>query len=141
MNQESGLKHGSLEPVIAEDSDSFYAAATIAQICSFINDPERSQELFKKAFENKKMEEALASTTEVRVRIHLLMVVAMCCMHGLGDKRKAKDYLDEARLLVGSLPNIRSEKCTVFSNLSKRNETATTIIDHIERIGNEELFI
>lgn len=76
----------------------------------------------------------LQTGTEVRIRILLNMVSALCCKHGVADRELMDDYLNVADTLRQALPRIGARTMTVFSPLSKKNETSETIGVHLELI-------
>ena len=130
-----------LEPVLRDDPDYYYATATMAQICFSENNNERAKSLFNDAYYKILSKEHLFAVTEVRVKIHLLMVAGMCCIHGPRDDKRAEDFLDKARGLLDNLPKIDSDTCTVFSNFSKKNENKEVIRDHIVAIRDKQVFV
>ena len=123
-----------LDIVLKADPDYYYATATMAQIYLAQKKTTEAKALFCKAYKDIDSKDQLSTTTEIRVKIHLLMVMALCCMHGPDDKQKAEGYLEKARALSVEIPKIGPNACTVFSNLSKRNVSAKEITDHIEKI-------
>jgi hypothetical protein len=129
-----------LEPVLIEDTRYYYAAATLGQIYLSLKNSVRAKELFKMAYDSITTSNELVASTEARVKVHLLMVAGLCCMKGMIDSKTAAEHLDKASALLGDLPIIGSVKCTVFSNLSKRNEEVDVIRKHIELIRNGEFF-
>ena|ERR1051326_5086484 len=102
---------------------------------------EDAKRLFHEAYESIERSGDLLTVTEVRIKILLLMVAGMCGKHGSESvKLRAENHLLSADSLRESLPKIGTEICTVFSHLSKRNESSETIHAHIELIRNDELF-
>jgi broad specificity phosphatase PhoE len=100
-----------------------------------VND-QRARQQFDSAYDCIVRRRHLETTTEVRSRILLLMVAGICSRMGSSDgkKRMPEEFLDEAKMLLERLPRRDSEQCTVFSPLSKRNETASTVASHIGQI-------
>jgi tetratricopeptide (TPR) repeat protein len=130
-----------LEQVVEEDPYYYYATATLAQIHYDQGASGKAQELFHEAYESIERSGHLLTVTESRSRILLLMVAGMCCKHGLTDEKRAEQHLEEADHLRDSLPRIGYQVCTVFSNLSKRNENSDTIHRHIELIRRGEVLL
>jgi Tfp pilus assembly protein PilF len=123
-----------LNKTCAEDPDYYYAAATQAQIYSIRGKGEDAQRLFCAAYEAIERSGDLLIVTEVRSQILLRMVAGLCCLHGLTNKKRSDEHLDRAESLRGSLPQIGSRVCTVFSTLSKRNENSEAVRNHIALI-------
>jgi tetratricopeptide (TPR) repeat protein len=124
-----------LEPACVRDPDSYFASSSLAQAYEFVND-ERAKQQFDAAYESIIRRGHLETTTELRSRVLLLMVAGMCSQKGSDGtkKRMPEEFLEEAKTLLERLPRRDSEECTVFSPVSKRNETATTIASHIGQI-------
>ena len=124
-----------LEPACAIDRDSYFASSTLAQAYQFVND-QRARQQFDSAYDCIVRRRHLETTTEVRSRILLLMVAGICSRMGSSDgkKRMPEEFLDEAKMLLERLPRRDSEQSTVFSPISKRNESASTIASHIGQI-------
>jgi tetratricopeptide (TPR) repeat protein len=129
------------ETVYVTDPQYYYATATLAQIHYDQGATGKAQELFHKAYQSIERSGHLLTVTESRSRILLLMVAGMCCKHGLMDEKRAEQHLDEADHLRDSLPRMGSQVCTVFSTLSKRNESSDTIRRHIELIRRGEVLL
>jgi tetratricopeptide (TPR) repeat protein len=130
-----------LEEVVEENPYYYYATATLAQVHHDQGTIGKAQELFHKAYESIEHSGQLLTVTETRSRILLLMVAGMCCKHGLTDERRAEQHLDEADHLRGALPRMGPQVCTVFSTLSKRNESSDTIRHHIELIRKGKVLL
>jgi tetratricopeptide (TPR) repeat protein len=130
-----------LEPVYVADPQYYYATATLAQVHADRGNSEKAQELFNKAYTTIERLGHLLTVTEARSRILLLMVAGMCCKHGLVDEKRSEVHLDEADGLRSSLPRIDSQVCTVFSPLSKRNESSETIRHHIEMMREGKVLL
>lgn len=130
-----------LEQVHAEDPYYYYATATLAQVYSDQDKTDEAQELFREAYTTIERSGHLLTVTEARSRILLLMTAGMCCKQGLMDDKKAEQHLDEADHLRDSLPRIGSQICTVFSTLSKRNESSDTIRRHIELMRKGQVLV
>lgn len=142
-----------LEQIHAEDPFYYYATTTLGQL--YLEDnPEKSRDLFNKAHEAIVSSSDLITLQEIRSKILLLLVAAICCVGAAknnGDTpdeydrklKQASDYLNRAIQLRENLPKKEANVCTVFSPLSKRNERSETINDHIERIrrGQIELIL
>jgi tetratricopeptide (TPR) repeat protein len=125
---------GAVRQIVGEalehDRDYYYASITMAQVT---DDPETARTLYTDAVEDIRDSEDLGRTTEARSQILLRMAYALALKHG-PDDRHAGDQLDRALQLRSSLPQEGANVCTVFSILSKRNVSATTITEHIEAI-------
>jgi tetratricopeptide (TPR) repeat protein len=130
-----------LEPVYVADPQYYYATATLAQVHADRGNSEKAQELFNRAYTTIERLGHLLTVTEARSRILLLMVAGMCCKHGLVDEKRSEVHLDEADGLRSSLPRIGSQVCTVFSPLSKRNESSETIRHHIEMMREGKVLL
>jgi hypothetical protein len=129
-----------LEPVHKDDPLYYYATATLGQIYMAQNDP-RAKQLFQEAYTTIEHSNDLITMTEVRVKIHLLMVAGMCCRQGLVDEKRSEEHLDRADALLNSLPKIGSNEWSVFSNLSKKNEKSPIIRSQIELIKKGDVFV
>ncbi len=113
----------------------YYAPLTLAQILKKQGETDEAKVLFEKAYSQLQDSGHLHSVTEVRIRILVLMVAALCGKHGeVVNGTRINDYLNDAKKLVGDLPRIDNLVCTVFSPISKRNVDGSTIIDHINDI-------
>jgi tetratricopeptide (TPR) repeat protein len=130
-----------LEQVHAEDPYYYYATATLAQVYYDQDRTDEAQELFREAYTTIERSGHLLTVTEARSRILLLMTAGTCCKHGLTDEKRAEQHLDEADHLRDSLPRMGSQVCTVFSTLSKRNESSDTIRRHIELIRQGKVLL
>ena len=130
-----------LEEVCEADPLYYYATATLAQVYADQGNLNRARELFQEAYQTIERSGDLGSVTEVRIKILLLMVAGMCCRHGLEDENRSEAHLGEADVLRESLPTIDTRPCTVFSTLSKRNETNDTIHHHIELIRTDNVLL
>jgi len=62
------------------------------------------------------------------------MVSAICVRHGGKNEKKSEEHLDIADNLRSNLPTVNGQACTVFSTLSKRNESSESIGFHIKQI-------
>jgi tetratricopeptide (TPR) repeat protein len=123
-----------LERVHAEDPQYYYATATLAQVYYVKGDRDKARELFQEAYTTIQQLGHLITVTEARTRVLLLMTAGMCCKHGPQEERWAEEHLDRATDLLGSLPRRGHQICTVFSTLSKQNESSDVIRHHIELI-------
>jgi tetratricopeptide (TPR) repeat protein len=130
-----------LKQVLDDDPGYYYATATLAQVNSVRDMQGDAQRLFREAYETIERSGDLFMVTEARSQILLRMVAGLCCLHGLMDKNRSEEHLDRADSLLGSLPKIDSQVCTVFSTLSKRNEKGETIHDHIELIRGGKVLL
>jgi tetratricopeptide (TPR) repeat protein len=125
-----------VEPVHVADPQYYYATATLAQVYHEPGNPgdAKAQELFSEAYMVIERSGHLLTVTEARSRILLLMVAGMCCKHGPMDEARSGEFLDRADALLGSLPRMGSQVCTVFSTLSKGNESSDITRYHIRLI-------
>lgn len=123
-----------LEAAYGNDSDSYYCSSSLAQAYYSSREDVRATEYFDKAYECILRRKHLETATEVRSRVLLLMVAAMCTKMGSYKKRMPEEFLDEAKKLLEQLPRRDSEQCTVFSPITKRNENRDTIATHIGQI-------
>lgn len=123
-----------LESVYDKDPLYYYATATLAQVYADQGNTGDAEKYFREAYNTIERSGDLITVTEVRIKILLLMVAAMCCRHGLKDEKRAEEHLDKADALRDSLPKIGDKICTVFSYLSKLNENSQDIHSHIELI-------
>ena len=130
-----------LEQVYEEDPYYYYATATLAQIHYDQDAIGKAQELFDKAYESIERSGDLLTVTEARSKVLLLMVAGMCCTHGIVDEKRVAQHLDEADNLRDDLPRMGNQVCTVFSTLSKRNESSDTIRHHIELIRKGQVLL
>ncbi len=130
-----------LWPVYRADPHYYYATATLAQVYYDQGNHDKAKELFSEAYATIQQSGNLITVTEARSRILVLMVAGMCCKHGFEEDRWSKEHLDRANSLLGSLPKMGLQTCTVFSTLSKRNEDIGTIRDHIEKIRESKIFL
>ena len=127
--------------VLDDDPNYYYAATTLAQAYHLDNKHDDAQKLFREAYATIERSGDLLMVAEARSQILLRMIAGLCCWHGLMDKTRADEHLDRADGLRGSLPQIDSQVCTVFSALSKRNEKSETIHDHIEWIRKGKVLL
>jgi tetratricopeptide (TPR) repeat protein len=130
-----------LKPVYVADPQYYYATATLAQVHADQGDSDKAQELFNEAYTVIERSGHLLTVTEARSRILLMMIAGMCCKHGPMDEKRSEVHLNEADSLRSSLPTIDSQVCTVFSPLSKRNESSDTICHHIELIRKGDILL
>ena len=123
-----------LDQVHTEDPQYYYVTATLAQVHHTQGDRDRARELFSEAYATIQQLGHLITVTEARTKILLLMTAGMCCKHDPEKARWAEGHLDRATDLLGSLPRRGHQICTVFSTLSKQNESSDVIRHHIELI-------
>lgn len=120
------------------DPSYYYALSSRGQIIKHLGkgtEISDAEKLFVEAYSMIQETGDLHFVKEIRTRILLLMVAAICCKHGNNrDEQTVSDYLDEARLLRNDLPKIDDRRCTVFSPLNKQNVDFETIGSHIEEI-------
>jgi tetratricopeptide (TPR) repeat protein len=130
-----------LGPVHEADLQYYYATATLAQVHYDQGNHAKARELFREAYETIRDSGHLITVTEARSGILLLMVAGLCCMHSFEEDRWSKEHLDRAHSLLGSLPQMGLQTCTVFSFLSKRNESRDVIQHHIELIREGKVLL
>ncbi len=130
-----------LEPVHGADPQYYYATATLAQACTNQGNADDEQKLFREACEAIEHSGDFFTVIEARSQILLRMVAGMCCKHVPGEEKRSEEHLDRADGLLGSLPKIGPQICTVFSALSKRNESSETIRYHINLIREGSLLL
>ena len=130
-----------LEEVYRADPEYYYATATLAQVHGFQEDEDTKQKLFNESYEIIQHSNHLLTVTEVRSKILLLMVAGLCCKHGIKNEKKSEEYCDKADDLRSTLPAVDGRICTVFSTLSKRNESSEKISDHIKQIRQGNFFL
>lgn len=123
-----------LERVNSDEPHYYHATATLAQLHHVQGSSSQAKELFRQACESIESSGDLHTVTETRSRILLLMTAGMCCKNGLADQKRAQDYLDRADSLRSSLPKLGDQTCTVFSVLSRKNESSETIRAHVDLI-------
>jgi hypothetical protein len=119
------------------DHTEYYARVTLAQLLSTTRaDDNLATQTFKDAYTAIQMLGHLVpeNITEIRSRVLLLMTAALAARWGLHDKAMAEEHLNEAAALAQQLPKRSSQTCSVFSTLSKRNESARNIVSHIDLI-------
>lgn len=129
-----------LLPVREADPSYYYVTATLAQLSHLQGRGQTSRELFQDVYDTILTLADIHKIREARSRILLLMIAGMAAKY-IGLEKQSKDYLDQAGELCGSLPMIRSQVCTVFSTLTKRNESPDTIRRHIELIRSGEILL
>ena len=128
-----------LKPIYDDNPSYYFATATLAQVSTLQDKRDEAQRLFREAYEVIEHSGDLLTVTEARSLILLQMVAGLCCRHGLMNKKRSDEHLDKADTFRNSLPRVDSQVCTVFSTLSKRNETSETIRQHIELIRKGEV--
>ena len=115
----------------------YYIRATLAQMLSRSGAHDRSKALFTEAYAHIQMLGYLSpeSITEIRSRVLLLMTAALSAKNGKDETRAiAEEHLNEASALVNQLPTRDNQTCSVFSAISKKNESSQRIIEHIGQI-------
>jgi len=130
-----------LESVHDTDPQYYYAIVTLAQVYYEQGELDKAQQLFDKAYMTIERSGDLLTVTETRTKVLLRMVAGMCCKHGPKDEDRADELLDQADNVLHSLPRIGNQNCTVFSTLSKRNESSNTIRRHIELIREGKVLL
>lgn len=119
----------------------YYATLTLAQIKKLRGEHAEAQELFRQTYQLLKDSGDLQTNTEKRIRILLNMVCGLCCLHGEIEREMAEDYLNAAETLRKELPRIGVRTATVFSPLSKKNESNETIGLHLALIRRGEVLL
>ena len=125
---------GLLEPVRERDRSYYYLTATLAQLYHALGDVSTGNILFQEVYETILTVTDIHVIREARSKILLLMIAGLAAK-SIGHENQAKEYLDQARNLCKDLPTIGSRACTVFSTLSKRNESSELISHHIDLIA------
>lgn len=120
-----------LEQTHQDDPGYYYATATLAQACVVQGSPDEAKRLFREAYEVLEQSGDLLTVAEARSQILVRMIAALCSRHGLMDNKRSDEHLNKAESLRGRLPRLESRVCTVFSTLSKRNESSETIPSHM----------
>ncbi|RJP54674.1 MAG: hypothetical protein C4557_02595 [Anaerolineaceae bacterium] len=129
-----------LLPVHEADPSYYYITATLAQLSHLQGDKQLAKELFQDVYDTILTLADIHTIREARSKILLLMIAGMAAKY-IGHEKQSKDYLDQAVDLCGSLPTIDSQICTVFSTLTKRNESSDTIKQHIDLIRNGGILV
>ncbi len=119
----------------------YFATATLGQIAQHHGEAAQAQQLLKEAYESIKDSGDLATVTEARSLILLLLLAGICSKHGTMDLGRANDYFAKAEGLCPTLPRLGSDVCTVFSPLSKRNEPVHEIESHIDALRNGKVLL
>lgn len=130
-----------LKDVEPKNYSNYYVTATLAQVYDDLGKKEDAKLLFRKAYEDISNSDDLITVKEVRTKILLLMMAGMCSKQLPDYENRSRDHLSKAEGLLDSLPKIDSQPCTVFSPLSKRNETSDTIRKHIELIRKGKVLL
>jgi tetratricopeptide (TPR) repeat protein len=132
---------GTLAAVVDEDPDYYYATVTLAQVQARTGSPAAAQR-FREAYDAILKSNHLYLVTEARSKL-LLHMTAAVCLRQMGDDRHSDEQVEAARALLPELPVLETptghETCTVFSVLTKRNESSTTINEHINAIAYGEV--
>jgi hypothetical protein len=131
---------GLLEPVRERDRSYYYLTATLAQLYHALGDVSASSALFQEVYETILTVTDIHIIGEARSKILLLMIAGISAK-SVGRENQAKEYLDRARNLCKDLPRIGSRTCTVFSTLSKRNESSELINHHIDLIFGDTVLL
>ncbi len=118
----------------------YYATFTLAQIESTLGDTGQAQQFFQRTYTLINESGDLKTSSEKRIQVLLNMVCALCCRHGEIDRELFEDFLNAAEGLRRELPRIGSRQATVFSPLSKKNESHEVIHTHLELIRLGKVF-
>jgi tetratricopeptide (TPR) repeat protein len=122
-----------LRPLREEDADYYYATVTLAQVLAEAGSSQAGP-MFQEAYDAIQASGNLHTLTEARSKILLYMTTALCLRRGSEDMRHAIEYLQSATRLLPELPHLGAETCTVFSVLTKRNESIATVGEHLRAI-------
>ncbi len=117
------------------DPHEYYVSTTLAQILRK-QDPasKQAQELFQNSYLAIRDLGHLHTVSEVRSKILLLLIAAMCAQYTDGYTAMAEEHLVEAEGLLAGLPERDGQPCTVFSPLSKRNVEKSVVLAHIDAL-------
>jgi tetratricopeptide (TPR) repeat protein len=132
------------ETVYVADPQYYYATATLAQVYHDQGEVAKAQNLFDQAHTTIERSGHLLTVTETRSKVLLLMTAGICCKHSPMDEGRSEELLDKAENLLGNLPRLPRtdhEVCTVFSTLTKQNESSDTIRQHIELIRKGQVLL
>jgi hypothetical protein len=135
---------GLLTPVLEQDPDYYYARVTMAQVKLASNDSaERpiAETLLQSAYEDIIVSNHRYTLVEARSKILLYMTAGLCQRLGVSNLAHADEHLSMASRLLGSLPRMGPETCTVFSVLTKRNEGRQTIEEHIRAVRDGQALL
>lgn len=118
-----------------KDPHEYYSTATLAQLLiSRDSASAEARNIFREAYMSIRDLGHLHSVSEVRSKILLLLVAGLCAQYSEGYTGMMEEHFAEAEGLLGSLPKRGQQTCSVFSPISKRNETSSVIISHIESV-------
>ncbi len=120
-----------LDPLYRKDSSFYFAGITLAQTYDSQGKKELADEYFRKSY--RPIQITSIAQSEVRSQILFLMTAGMAAKY-ISDESESKIYLDQASNLVGVLPKLENQTCTVYSTLNKRNVSSDEIKEHIELI-------
>ncbi len=123
-----------LEQTHKDDPGYYYVTVTLAQASVAEGSGDAAKRLFREAYEVLEQSGDLLTVSEARSQILVRMVAAICFRHGFMDNKRSDEHLNKADSLRGRLPKLESRVCTVFSTLSKRNESRENIYTHIDLI-------
>jgi tetratricopeptide (TPR) repeat protein len=131
--------HDLLEPVLKEDPRYYYAIVTFAQVGTE-RQPDSAEASFLRAYKSILTSDDLPTVTEVRSAVLLRMTAGLCCRQ-TEDLPDAEVHLEKADQLLEMLPSMNSVPCTVFSVLSKQNESRDIIKYHLELIRDGQTLL
>jgi tetratricopeptide (TPR) repeat protein len=126
---------GLLEEVLREDPRYYYAIVTVAQAYTGAGQPDKAKDLFRRAYQTIQTSNDLLMVTEVRSEALLRMTAGLCCRQ-TEDLPSAEEHLEKTSQLLDMLPSRDSARCSVFSVLSKRNESMDVISLQLDWIRN-----
>jgi len=126
---------GLLEPVLRDDPRYYYAIVTIAQAYTGGGQPKDAKDLFQRAYHTIQTSNDVLVVTEVRSEALLRMTAGLCCMQ-TEDLPSAEEHLEKTSQLLDMLPSMDSARCSVFSVLSKKNESMDVISLQLDWIRN-----
>lgn len=121
-----------LKPVQEQDPSYYYVTATLGQLAHLQKNYELAKSLFKDVSEII-LNTDIRAIREARSKVLVLMIAGMATKYA-ENERLSKDYLIQADEICNNLPKIGLQFCTVFSTLSKRNESSDMVKQHINLI-------
>lgn len=133
-----------LKPLYEKDPSFYFAGVTLAQFYDSQGDKEQADKYFRESYGSIRMVATLPTgsvlQTEVRSRILFLMTAGLTSKY-ISEESESKFYLDQANNLCNLLPTLENKVCTVFSTISKRNESVEKIKEHIEFIRQGQVLL
>jgi hypothetical protein len=129
------------DPLCRKDQSYYYAVSTLGQLIKSVDGAQASSQYFDHALQKIIESYDLRTIVEVRSRILVRLVAAMCAVNGSKEQSRATNYLTEATGQIELLPKMNGKSCSVFSPLSRTNEPPETITTHIEAIRNGDVIL